>query len=65
MPTTVLPWFTVLEGTAMVQVHVLEYSNSSPEPYAAGASGSRRCHIGRGVAFVDSAKEKNKARAVV
>jgi len=43
----------------------LEYSNPSPEPYAAGSSGNKRCRIGGRVGLVDSTKEKNKARAVV
>ena len=33
------------------------------EPYAAGASRSKRCHIGGGVGFVDSARERKTKRA--
>ena len=34
------------------------------EPYAAGSSGNKRCHIRGGVGLVDGAREKSKARAV-
>jgi len=46
---------------------VSEYSPPPFEPYAARASGNKFSYIGErvGVNFVDSAREENKARAVV